>query len=136
MTDTINKAELPLARLQDALRKIATSAAMVTRFKEKHWDTGFSLKYSDRFVLNNSGFNNRKIEPLSLSELQTIPREELYNLGFGNWDGKLLLIPIWAYEFIEDGMILTSISGNQVMKGADEINFDTRGGCLAYGVEL
>ena len=57
----------------------------------------------------------------------------LVDLGFGNWDGSLILLPEWVYPYIADGETLICISGETMVKGQDYIDQDTRGGWLAFG---
>ena len=54
------------------------------------------------------------------------------------WNGSLGH-PVWLFtvdEFsqLPDGMELTSITGEKVVKGKDKIDDDTRFGHMAYGV--
>lgn len=68
-----------------------------------------------------------------VEDLQASDCWDLLNIGFGNWDGTIMLLPLWALELMADGERLTSIMGNTAIVGQDEIDTDTRGGCLAYG---
>ena len=63
-------------------------------------------------------------------------KEELLKLGFRHWNKEsgLLLIPIDLYDKIPDGTKLTSIDGEEKIKGKDGIDNDTRGGLLAWGL--
>lgn len=76
---------------------------------------------------------------ITVAELMEISDERLRVLGFGSWDGALTLVPLWAYNLIADGEVLTSISGDTGRVGASredgrpEIDLDTRFGCIAYG---
>jgi hypothetical protein len=72
-------------------------------------------------------------ERVTTRELAQIPVGELFNLGFGNWDGNIMLLPLWALELVQQGEYLTCINGELRQVGVDEIDSDTRGGCLAYG---
>jgi hypothetical protein len=49
-------------------------------------------------------------------------------------DHKLLLITPEQLAALPDGEVLTCIDGTTAVKGPDEIDDDTRGGHLAYGV--
>lgn len=49
-------------------------------------------------------------------------------------DHKLLLLTGDEFAALPDGTELTCIDDEIVVKGRDEIDDDTRGGCLAYGV--
>ena len=76
---------------------------------------------------------NKFDQRVTVCDLQTISRSQLYSLGFANWDGSLVLLPLWALGLIKHGEILTSISGDTVMVGKDYIDDDTRGGAIAFG---
>lgn len=69
--------------------------------------------------------------------------DELKQLNFGNWDeAGLRLIPLWLYDNIAVGQVLTSISNKTRLitedyrdaESASYIDKDTRFGCLAWGV--
>lgn len=66
--------------------------------------------------------------------ITTSTYDELYHLGFRRWDENLILIPLWIFPFIKDGVKLYCFDGEIVEKGKDEIDTDTRFGCMAYGV--
>jgi hypothetical protein len=72
---------------------------------------------------------------LRVSELQAIGCRELFDVGLGNWDDSLMLLPLWALGLVATGEILTSIMGDVAIVGADYIDTDTRGGFTAYGFE-
>lgn len=76
---------------------------------------------------------------VTVAELIEIPDARLRELGFVSWDGALTVVPLWAFHFIADGEVLTSISGDTGTKGVkdaegrEEIDLDVRFGCIAYG---
>jgi hypothetical protein len=84
---------------------------------------------SGRVLYDDPGFR------VTVADLLAIPLADLYALGFGNWteESGLILIPDWAYWLIADGETLTDISDEQSAKGADNIDLDTRFGCIAFG---
>lgn len=93
-----------------------------------------------RFLLVNTDSDARhkpwKVEVsqrITTAELAEIPVRDLFNLGFGNWDGNILLLPLWAFELVQQGERLTCINGEVHEIGVDYIDTDTRGGCMAYG---
>jgi uncharacterized protein YbcI len=51
------------------------------------------------------------------------------------WDEKLWLFTIDEFNKLPDGIELTSIIGEKVIKGVDDIDLDTRGKCIAFGIE-
>jgi len=71
---------------------------------------------------------------LTVHMLKQVPIDMLYAEGFRNWDGLMLLLPLWALPVMEEGEILECIDGSRVTVGTDPIDDDTRGGCIAYGV--
>lgn len=63
--------------------------------------------------------------------------EDCKELRFNMWSDELpiWLIPIWLLDAIPAGTELTSISGEKVIfNSKDDIDIDTRFGCLAYGI--
>lgn len=50
------------------------------------------------------------------------------------WDDNLYLLTIEEFEQLPNGTILTSISGNNVIKGEGKMDYDTRANHLAYGI--
>ncbi len=89
-----------------------------------------SKQYSLNIVDNLQG-NLDFMELITTSTL-----EELLLLGFGRWDEELILIPLWIFPFINDGVKLYSFDGEVVEKGKDEIDTDFRFGCMAYGINI
>ena len=73
-------------------------------------------------------------DKLTVTMLQHTPLERLYAEGFCNWDGTMVLLPAWALAHMEAGSPLKCIDGSYSTVGVDEIDDDTRGGCIAYGV--
>lgn len=56
--------------------------------------------------------------------------------GWVRWnkESDLYLCPIAEFDDLPDGIALHSISGLVAVKGRDDIDKDTRGGFLAYGI--
>jgi hypothetical protein len=72
--------------------------------------------------------------PGGWNEIIALPTKALLRIGFRTWDDSgLLLIPLWLWSLVPDGMELTCINGKKAVKGKDDINLDHRSGCLAYG---
>ena len=62
-------------------------------------------------------------------------KDDLAKIGLSPWDESgLMLIPVWLLPFIASGTKVTSIGGEDAVYGEDDIDNDTRFGCLAYGV--
>lgn len=74
------------------------------------------------------------VERFSSQDLESVPLDKLYAHGFRNWDGKLLLLPLWALEYMEHGTVLHCIDGDQATVGVNQIDDDTRGGVIAFGI--
>ena len=51
------------------------------------------------------------------------------------WNEKLWLFTIDEFNKLPDGIELTCIDGEKVIKGVDDIDLDTRGTCIAFGIE-
>lgn len=63
--------------------------------------------------------------------------DDCKELRFNQWSDELpiWLIPIWLLDVIPAGMELTCISGEKVVfNSKEDIDIDTRFGCLAYGI--
>lgn len=71
---------------------------------------------------------------LTAALLQQTPLERLYVEGFRNWDGTMVLLPLWALAHMQTGEQLKCIDGTTSVVGTDQIDDDTRGGCIAFGV--
>jgi len=91
-----------------------------------NWSSDFCVKEL-KLAMNNIPNQVKGID------FSIYSKEELYELGFGNWDNRLVVIPLSLYNFIPNGTKLTSISGKVSIKGIDDIDLDVRFGCMAYG---
>jgi len=71
---------------------------------------------------------------------KTIPEmndEELLALGCRYWseDEPILLIPPWLWPLIPGDTPIRTISGEEFRKSEEDwVDFDTRYGCMAYGL--
>lgn len=73
------------------------------------------------------------VTKLSLSEVN--------ELDFGNWDGKLRLVPLWLFPYLAEGQRLTSINGEEKTvnlsyrdrNSPSYIDNDHRFGSVAWG---
>lgn len=109
---------------------ILISAAEVHQYKS--WKDGFARNNIEEAFTKSAD----RIGKITVDELRQLSKDELYQHGFGNWDGTLVLLPIWFYDFIADGEELISIMGNVTIVGKDHFDTDHRGGFLAYGFNL
>ena len=67
-----------------------------------------------------------------------LTKEEAIELGFKKWDNdsNLYLIPIWLFPVIPIGIELTAIDGEKVIYNGENIDDDTRFGCIACGIVI
>ncbi len=69
-------------------------------------------------------------------DVQSFTRDELFTLGFANWDGKILLIPFYLLPCIPSGTKVYDINDREHIIGKAVLHNDVRFGCLAYGIKL
>lgn len=98
------------------------------------WSDDFSRK-KIREVWNDTRAAVRKarVRRLTIAELRAIPKASLNRFGFRNWDADLILIPLYIFNYIADGEMLTSIGGDTKAKTPGELDLDVRCGCVAFG---
>lgn len=121
----------PLQILQRALRWLASEAAAGAAYDS--WPPDITKKQIREVWLNTGREYVLASPTLTVAEIATIDVADLRALGFGYWDGDLMVIPLWAFNIVADGEMLTSINGRRAVKGKDKIDLDTRFGCIAYG---
>lgn len=65
-----------------------------------------------------------------------LTREEMENLGFRQWskESDLMLIPLYLFPYMKEGITVTSISGEQYYFFRESADNDHRMGLLAFGV--
>ena len=73
-------------------------------------------------------------EKITCDMIQQVSLDSLYVEGFRNWDGTMVLLPLWALAHMQPGEQLKGIIDAYKTVGTDYIDDDTRGGCIAYGV--
>lgn len=121
----------PYERLVSARDELLNRAAQAAAYDNRPSEY---THYHMSEIWRNSDKGLRKpIEQVTLADLLSLDEDERRNLGFHNWDESLILIPLWAWHYIIDGVELTSIHGKPKIKGVDSIDLDTRFGCIAYG---
>ncbi len=115
--------------LNAARERILNEAAMASAYDE--WPDDFARISIDK-AWKDSGDHpwERRIP---LDELRALDSETLHSLGFKMWDEKLRLIPLWAWNYIEDGCELVSVDGDKKIKGSDGIDLEVRFGAIAWG---
>lgn len=112
--------------------RILNSAAEVAHYK--NWNDEYSRKSINEACSADGSTFLHPIDKLALDDLRTLTREELYDVGFTNWDDTMLLIPLWMKHFIEEDEIVTSINGHSCHLW--EADTDNRRGMMAYGFYL
>ncbi len=118
--------------LRSVLRETATTAAQTAAYPS--WSDEYSRKeIRECWADQDAPLRKQRQRRVTVAELLAAPRMTLLDLGFGNWDGELMVIPLWAFNYIADGETLTAIDGDTVVKGTDPIDLDVRGGCIAFG---
>lgn len=107
-------------------RLLAVTSAAASAATYQSWSDKFCREECKMALDKNAG-------TLTIADIRAIPKDKLWNFGFGNFDGKLVLVPLYLYSMIKDGEELVDIFGDVVMKGRDVMDDDIRYGCLAYG---
>lgn len=118
--------------LSTVLCEIAASAAQGAAYSS--WSDAFA-RQDIRKVWNdiNATLRRSRQRKVTIAELRAVETTQLHMLGFRTWDKNLTLIPLWVWNYIADGETLISIFGDTAVKGRNDIGFDVRGGCLAWG---
>lgn len=117
--------------LHNVLMELVISASEASAYK--NWSDEFARKDVRRVWENvTDGLRKKRDIALTLADLQRLSDDHLYDLGFQHWDETTVLIPLWCWNYIQDGITLTDISGDSVQKTQD-LDLDCRGGCTAYG---
>lgn len=118
-------------KLDTIRRRVLNAAASVNEYNDR-WGAEFSFKELAAGFSPNKSLGWEEIPIVTGDELKSLSRETLYSYGFGNWDGKLLLIPLWLVNFLDPHMEVTSIMDDKsTLAKCDK---DVRGGCIAFGL--
>jgi len=118
--------------IQTIRRRILASAAEIVHYT--NWDDEYSRKSVVEASSPSESFGNSHVPFILISELQVLSFDVLIDLGFFNFDDKLILIPLWLKNFIDPREEVTTLSGT-VMKIADADD-DNRYGAMAIGFFL
>jgi len=95
------------------------------------WTDAFARKQiRDVWKGKETGTLSRRI---TIEELRAADPVALTRLGFGRWDENQWLVPLWVFNYIQDGEELISITDESGIKGKDDIDLDVRFGCIAWG---
>lgn len=111
-------------------------AAMTAAYPS--WDDKFSRKEIQNVWSNAHSRWHQKFDiVITREDILSLSEEQRHRFGFSRWSGEIpiILIPLWVFNYLEDDMILTCIFGEKTKtKGGGEIDLDTRGGCIAWGI--
>lgn len=118
-----------LQKLEAIRNNLLSRAAQVAAY---NWDGEFCKEEIREFWKAGK----LKIDPITVKDLKKLSRKTLYANGFGNWNDKLILIPLWMWNYIAEGEELTSIMGKACKTGSGWKDLDVRAGCVAYGFTL
>lgn len=113
----------------DCLTFLANAVAQGIVY-EKHWSTEFCHKE------NKEAFKKVNNELSKALDWDKLTEQDCKELRFGVWEkgNPVRLIPIWLYKAIPMGTKLTSIGGEEIVFDGNNIDTDTRYGCLAWGI--
>lgn len=82
----------------------------------------------------------RLLEALKdLIDFNDLSKREAIELRFVKWseeDPSLYLIPIWLLPILPVGTKLTCIDGDEIIYDGENVDNDTRFGCIACGVRV
>jgi hypothetical protein len=119
-----------IEKLKRARRRVLNAASSVNEYHNS-WSVEFAFQELARGLSRAKDFGYEEIPTITQNELKQLDRETLYEFGFGNWDGNLILIPLWLVGFMDGSETVTSIMDNHdTLAACDK---DVRGGCIAWG---
>lgn len=75
-----------------------------------------------------------KPAPQNWEGLRAKTKEKLLLMGFGNWDGRLMLFHKDWHGLIPEGLLVETIMGEEKPFEAIKADNDSRMGFLAYGI--
>lgn len=118
-----------LRNVQREMLSAASQGAAYTNWADEFARKEISAVWKDSADAMRKARNRR----ITLTELAAMTEEELYSLGCSWWDGTLMVVPLWMYNYIADGEEFSCIDKTKAIKGKDTIDLDVRGGCIAFG---
>lgn len=110
---------------------VATATRAAEPIEYTSWGADFSIQHirdlPGRLMKSPDFF---PVDPNDLT------REEMENLGFRKWskESDLMLIPLYLFPYMKEGITVTSISGDQYYFFRESADNDHRMGLLAFGV--
>lgn len=122
-----------IEKIEAIRRRIISGSAEVFHYRNS-WSEKFCKEQLEETFSANNSFGKSSIELLTADELKALGRDTLYQYGFGNWDGKIVLLPLWIVSFMEPSTQVMSIMGTaSILADCDK---DVRAGCIAYGLVM
>ena len=114
--------------LRAQMHNLLSTAACAAAYQS--WDANY-CKSALTKVYNGDAARPK----VTVAGLRKLTERELLILGIRYWDTKngLMVLPLWLFPFLKTKQKLTSISGREVVTGADKIDLDVRLGCIAFG---
>lgn len=105
--------------------------SMLERFSSFHfynWNGKFLKEESDRYMKQFKDW-------IGEVDLNKLTEEQAKLLGFKKWDehNSLMLIPLYLFDCIKKGNVVTGIGGEKKVWGIDHIDNDERFGVLSWG---
>ena len=97
------------------------------------WKDGFKIKE------NKKSFEEFYEELKKHIDFTKLTVEEAKELRFKRWSDEqpnLWLFPLYLVPIIQEGLEVTSISGNKYKYEKEKADNDIRFGCVAYGIEI
>ena len=118
------------AKIEQIKARILTACAESVLYDS--WTSEYAIKNIKEALSPKKAFCFAKIELISKSDLEELSFSDLTDIGFGNWGGRIALIPLFLKPFIEEDLPVESILGEKTtLKEADT---DHHIGFLAFGI--
>jgi len=116
--------------LLESMGMIANTTAMIADYS---WEAKFSKKQCS--TVFHTVEQKRRDEKIVI-DVSKLDEAQLKMLGAWRWelDSDLMLLPLWLYLMLPNGIELISITGEKKTKGKDFIGTDIRAGCVAVGI--
>lgn len=134
--------KVTMEQFLNGARQRAINKALEAAYYAEYWGADYTMKHikairkADEDVFCPPWIK-AKINALTIADLFDVSKEKLVEMGFGAWneESNVILIPLWIEAYLNDDEKLVSINGKEVsLADIRKVgDFDTRGGCLAYG---
>ena len=108
---------------------VASYLNQVSMITQYNWDSDYCKDHIERATETL----NKELK--NLIDWDSLTLEDIKNLGFTLWDKSgFYLIPLYLLPIIPIGTELKCIDGGKIIYDGNNIDNDTRFGCLAYGL--